>query len=39
LLDIEMTKIDGFELYEQLTKMDDEVKVRFITDIKYILKH
>jgi DNA-binding response OmpR family regulator len=31
LLDIKMPKMNGFELYEQLTKVDDKVKVCFIT--------
>ena len=31
LLDIKMPKIDGYELYEKLKKMDDKVKVCFLT--------
>ena len=31
LLDINMPKIDGFELYEQIKKIDNKVKVCFIT--------
>lgn len=31
LLDIAMPKMDGFELYEQLRKMDPDVKICFIT--------
>ena len=31
LIDIKMPKIDGFELYEKLSKIDDKVKVWFIT--------
>lgn len=31
LLDIVMPKMDGFELYERLKKMDPDVKVCFIT--------
>jgi DNA-binding response OmpR family regulator len=31
LLDIRMPKMNGFELYEELEKMDDEAKVCFIT--------
>ena len=37
ILDIRMPKMDGFQLYEELKKMDDKVKVVFITafDINY----
>jgi two-component system, OmpR family, sensor histidine kinase VicK len=31
LIDIKMPKIDGFELYEKISKIDDKVKVWFIT--------
>jgi DNA-binding response OmpR family regulator len=31
LLDIKMPKMDGYELYEKLKKMDDKVKVCFLT--------
>jgi two-component system catabolic regulation response regulator CreB/two-component system response regulator ChvI len=31
LIDIKMPKIDGFELYERIRKIDDKVKVWFIT--------
>jgi CheY-like chemotaxis protein/two-component sensor histidine kinase len=31
LIDIKMPKIDGFELYESIRKIDDKVKVWFIT--------
>ena len=31
LIDINIPKIDGFELYEKMKKMDDKVKVWFIT--------
>jgi DNA-binding response OmpR family regulator len=31
LLDIKMPKIDGYELYEKLKKIDDKVKVCFLT--------
>ncbi len=31
LIDVKMPKIDGFELYEKLRKIDDKVKVWFIT--------
>ena len=37
ILDIRMPKMDGFQLYEELKKIDDKVKVVFITafDINY----
>lgn len=37
LLDIRMPKMDGFKLYEELNKIDEQVKVVFITafDINY----
>ncbi|MEP6576822.1 MAG: response regulator [Nitrososphaerota archaeon] len=37
ILDIRMPKMDGFQLYEELKKVDDKVKVVFITafDINY----
>jgi CheY-like chemotaxis protein len=37
LLDIRMPKMDGFQLYEELRKKDENVKVIFITafDINY----
>ena len=31
LLDIKMPKMDGFELYNEIRKIDDKVKVCFIT--------
>ena len=31
LIDIKMPKIDGFELYEKIRKIDNKVKVWFIT--------
>jgi DNA-binding response OmpR family regulator len=31
LLDIKMPKMDGYELYEKLKKIDDKVKVCFLT--------
>jgi DNA-binding response OmpR family regulator len=31
LLDIKMPKMNGFELYNEIRKMDDKVKVCFIT--------
>jgi DNA-binding response OmpR family regulator len=31
ILDIKMPKMDGFELYEELKKMDNDVKVCFLT--------
>ena len=31
LIDIRMPKMDGFELYNEMKKMDDKVKVCFIT--------
>jgi DNA-binding response OmpR family regulator len=31
ILDIKMPKMDGFELYEQLKKKDNDVKVCFLT--------
>ena len=31
LLDIKLPKVDGFELYERIRKIDDKVKVWFIT--------
>ena len=31
LLDIKMPKIDGYELYDKIRKMDDKVKVCFLT--------
>jgi DNA-binding response OmpR family regulator len=31
LIDIKMPKIDGFELYERIRKIDDKVKAWFIT--------
>ena len=31
ILDIKMPKIDGYELYKKLKKMDDKVKVCFLT--------
>ena len=37
ILDIRMPKMDGFQLYEELKKIDEKVKVVFITafDINY----
>ncbi|MGA9940746.1 MAG: response regulator, partial [Nitrososphaeraceae archaeon] len=37
ILDIRMPKMDGFQLYDELKKIDDKVKVVFITafDINY----
>jgi DNA-binding response OmpR family regulator len=37
LLDIRMPKMDGFQLYEELRKKDNDVKVIFVTafDINY----
>jgi DNA-binding response OmpR family regulator len=37
ILDIRMPQMDGFQLYEELKKIDDKVKVVFITafDINY----
>ena len=37
ILDIRMPKMDGFQLYDELKKTDDKVKVVFITafDINY----
>ena len=31
LIDIKMPKINGFELYEKIKKIDDKVKVCFLT--------
>ena len=31
LLDIKMPKMDGYELYEKIKKLDDKVKVCFLT--------
>jgi two-component SAPR family response regulator len=31
LIDVRMPKIDGFELYEKIRKIDDKVKVWFIS--------
>ena len=31
ILDIKMPKIDGYELYDKIRKMDDKVKVCFLT--------
>jgi two-component SAPR family response regulator len=31
LIDIKMPKIDGFELYEKISEIDNKVKVWFIT--------
>jgi two-component system, OmpR family, response regulator ChvI len=31
LIDIKMPKMNGFELYKEMTKIDDQVKVCFIT--------
>lgn len=31
VLDIKMEKINGFELYERIKKIDDKVKVCFVT--------
>jgi CheY-like chemotaxis protein len=31
LLDVTMPKMDGFELYNQLKKIDDDIKVCFLT--------
>ena len=31
ILDIKMPKMDGFQLYEEIKKIDSSVKVRFIT--------
>jgi two-component system, OmpR family, response regulator ChvI len=31
LLDIKMPKMDGYELYEKIKKIDDKVKVCFLT--------
>src|SRR5919202_6146146 len=31
ILDIKMPKMDGYELYEKLKRMDDKVKVCFLT--------
>ena len=37
ILDIRMPKMDGFQLYEELKKIDEKIKVVFITafDINY----
>jgi two-component system, OmpR family, response regulator ChvI len=35
LLDIKMPKIDGFELYREIKKRDDKVKVCFLTASEY----
>jgi two-component system, OmpR family, response regulator ChvI len=35
LLDIKMPKIDGFELYREIKKRDDKVKVCFLTASVY----
>jgi DNA-binding response OmpR family regulator len=34
-LDIKMPKIDGFELYREIKKRDDKVKVCFLTASVY----
>ena len=39
LIDIKMPKIDGFELYEKISKIDDKVKVWFITAYEIYYKH
>jgi DNA-binding response OmpR family regulator len=31
LLDIKMPKIDGFSLYNEIKKMDDRIKICFLT--------
>jgi DNA-binding response OmpR family regulator len=31
MLDLKMPKIDGFELYNEIRKVDSRTKVRFIT--------
>jgi CheY-like chemotaxis protein len=31
LLDVKMRQMDGFELYEKLSRIDDTVKVCFLT--------
>lgn len=35
ILDIKMPKMDGFELYREIRKIDDKVKVFFITTLIY----
>ena len=35
LLDVKMPKIDGFEFYGEIKKMDDKVKVCFLTASEY----
>jgi two-component system sensor histidine kinase VicK len=38
LIDIKMPKIDGFELYEKIRKIDNKVKIWFITAYETYLK-
>ena len=38
LIDVKMPKIDGFELYEKIRKIDDKVMVWFITAYETYLK-
>jgi len=40
LLDVKMRQMDGFELYEKLSRIDDTVKVCFLTayDMDYFEK-
>lgn len=38
LLDIRMPKMNGFELYKEMDKIDNDIKVCFIPHLKYIMR-
>ena len=39
ILDIKMPEMDGFELHRQLKKIDNAVKICFLTAMKCIMKN
>ena len=37
ILDVRMPDMNGLELYKEIKKIDDKVKVRFLTSVRWIM--